>query len=77
MTRKPYSASVELRLIVGTTVIQLAQLGPSHAIVRDHVNLVTECSGRIETIVDNRISNTISVFLPNGIRSDSKRFEYF
>lgn len=72
--RIDYSALVELRLIVGSLVLPLAQLGPSFAILRDHVNLAPT-SGKIEVIVDKRVSSVHQVYIPHGI--SAKRFEFF
>jgi len=72
--RNPYSALVELRLIVGGVTYALSQLGPGFAIAAEDLRLDPTIA-KIEVVVDKRVSNTYTVYLPNGI--ESKRFQYF
>ena len=72
--RQNYSALVEMRLVLGSVIVPLAQLGPSFAILKESIN-VEPTEAKIEVVVDRRVSSVYKVFLPYGIRST--RFEFF
>jgi hypothetical protein len=72
--RKSYSALVEMRLVLGATVLPLAQLGPSFAILKESINIAAT-NARIEVVVDQRVSQVYKIYLPYGI--SSTRFEFF
>ena len=72
--RVPYSAAVEMRLIVGERVFPLAQLGYGFAILRNAAELPAS-QGRIEIWLDGSRSDVFSVAMPSGI--SAKRFLWF
>ncbi|MCA9194190.1 MAG: hypothetical protein KDB03_20615 [Planctomycetales bacterium] len=72
--RQNYSALVEMRLILGASVLPFAQLGPSFGILRESIN-VAPTDAKIEVVIDRRVSSVYNVFLYEGI--SSKRFEFF
>ena len=63
-----------MRLVLGSMIVPLAQLGPSFAILKDSIN-VDPTEAKIEVVVDRRVSSVYKVFLPHGI--SSTRFEFF
>ncbi len=75
MSRPRYSSKVSLRLVVGELVFALAQVGPSHAILAESTSL-PPTDARIEIDIDNKTS-TRDVFLYDGVRPESTRFEYY
>jgi len=69
-----FSADVKLYLYVDGAQIELGQLGPGFAILRDAQN-ITASEGEIESIVDQKITRW-RVKFPSPITSESRRFAF-
>ena len=62
---------------IGHRVIPLAQVGPTHVILQEQMEHEGAVTATIEVIIDNRVSSTKTVFLHDGVQSDSKRVSFF
>ncbi len=69
-----FSAEVELHLYIGGEQVELGQLGPGFAILRD-ARTIEATEGEIETIVDDK-TNRWKVRFTSPITSESKRFTF-
>ena len=65
----PYSAKVDLKLIVGSKTFQLGQVGPDRLIFRDACQL-PPCEGEIVMMIDDE-EQRWKVRLPIGCSMDS------
>ena len=66
----PYSAKVDLKLIIGDQTCQLGQVGPDRLIFRQALSL-PPCEGEVVMTIDNDIQRW-RVMLPNGSSSLSR-----
>ncbi len=74
ISNKVFSADVKLHLHVGGERIELGQLGPGFALLRDAQTIVAT-EGEIETIIDEQISRC-RVKLTSPISSESRWFTF-
>ena len=72
--RSAYSATVEIRLVVEGSFLNIAQVGPSFAIRRNSVHRVPAGYGRLDVVIDGEVTSS-SVYLPDGIAEGMERFE--
>lgn len=70
-----FSADVKLHLHVSGRTINLGQLGPGFAILRDSSQSIDATEGEIETIVDGKVSRW-PVHITSPITNESKRFTF-
>ena len=66
----PYSAKVDLKLIIGDQTYQLGQVGPDRLIFRQALSL-PPCEGEVVMTIDDEIQRW-RVTLPNGSSSLSR-----
>ena len=69
-----FSANVKLNLYVAGRQIELGQLGPGFAIIRD-AQSIDNTEGEIETIVDDKVTRW-KIQITSPITGDSKRFTF-
>ncbi|MGB7324031.1 MAG: hypothetical protein WBD31_04110 [Rubripirellula sp.] len=69
-----FSANVKMHLYVGGERIELGQLGPGFAILRD-AHLLPATEAEIETIVDQKVTRW-PIRIISKITGDSKRFTF-
>lgn len=65
----PYSAKVDLKLIVGSQTYQLGQVGPDRLIFREALSL-PPCEGEVVMTIDDD-EQRWKVSLPNGSSANS------
>ena len=73
-TNGTFSANVKLNLYVADQRIELGQLGPGFAIIRES-QTIDASEGEIETIVDEKV-NRWRVRFTSPITTASKRFTF-
>jgi len=69
-----FSADVKLHLYVAGERIELGQLGPDFALLRDP-QTIDIAEGEIETIIDEQVSRW-PIRITSPITSDSRRFTF-
>ena len=69
-----FSAKVKLHLYVGENRIELGQVGPDFAILRN-AQTIEATEGELETIVDENVTRQ-RIRFTSPITCDSKRFEF-
>ena len=60
---------------IGESVVELAQVGPYHAIFKEAIDIPPETECKIEVYVDDRLTTTRTVFLLWGASVDSRRVD--
>lgn len=65
-----------LRLIVAGQVVSLAQLGPEYIRLRKFDSIAPSTSGRLDVIVDDRVTTSKDIFMPHGTVAGTKRVLY-
>ena len=66
----PYSAEVDLKLVVGSQIYQLGQVGPDRLIFREAISL-SPCEGEVVMTIDDDVQRW-RVLLPNGSSANSR-----
>ena len=69
-----FSAEVKLHLYVGGEQIELGQLGPGFALLRD-LQAIDATQGEIETIIDDKTTRW-PIRFTSPITSESRRFTF-